>query len=208
VKKEGMTPRKIKGRETRRKLYESAESLFEQRGFEDVSVDDIVEAAGVSKGTFYVHFESKDALIVALAIDYVGKADTNYQAHLDALPADAPAADALLSLIGKIADVLTGVIGHNRMRNLYKVQLTRTVDIEIVMGYNRRLYGLFGDVLSRGVRRGEFKTGMPIDTLAQHFVMAMRGLTYEWCARFPDFDLKEQALMHFSILLEGIWNGG
>jgi hypothetical protein len=32
----------------------------------------------------------------------------------------------------------------------------------------------------------------------------MRGLTYEWCMRYPDFDLKSQAITHFEVLLMGI----
>jgi len=53
--------KKGKGERTRRKLFESAALLFEKYDPDDVSVDAIVEAAGVSKGTFYIYFESKDA---------------------------------------------------------------------------------------------------------------------------------------------------
>jgi hypothetical protein len=35
-------------------------------------------------------------------------------------------------------------------------------------------------------------------------MMAIRGITYEWCIRYPDFDYKEEALRHFEILLAGI----
>ncbi|MEL7654546.1 MAG: hypothetical protein AAGU75_01410 [Bacillota bacterium] len=60
------------------------------------------------------------------------------------------------------------------------------------------------DVLGRGVEQGEFDTGLSIDDLTKHFVMAIRGLVYEWCIRYPDFDLRGQALAHFKILLDGI----
>jgi hypothetical protein len=110
----------------------------------------------------------------------------------------------LLSLIGKTTDVLTGKIGHHRMSIVYKVQLTKTINMEAVKGYNRKLYQMFADVLELGIAQGEFNTELPIDTLSKHFVMALRGLSYEWCIRYPDFDLKEQALAHFRILLNGI----
>jgi hypothetical protein len=45
---------------------------------------------------------------------------------------------------------------------------------------------------------------MTPDELSQHFVMTFRGLCYEWCIRYPEFDLKEQVLKHFKLLLDGI----
>jgi len=54
------------------------------------------------------------------------------------------------------------------------------------------------------MQQGEFKTAMLVETLTKHCIMTIRGLTYEWCIRHPDFDLKEQALKHFEILLNGI----
>lgn len=190
--------------ETKRKLYESAGGLFEQYDFDSVSVDSIVEAAGVSKGTFYVHFESKDALIASFLSDYVSSVDADYKAHLDSLPAGTTASEMLLSLIEKISDVLTGIIGCSKMKIVYKVQLTGSVSMEAVKGYNRELYKMFAHVLSRGMKQGEFNTELSLDTLTKHFVMAIRGLSYEWCIRYPDFDLKEEALTHFRILLDGI----
>ena len=43
-----------------------------------------------------------------------------------------------------------------------------------------------------------------MDALTRHLIVAMRGITYEWCVRYPDFNLKEQALAHFQLLLEGL----
>jgi AcrR family transcriptional regulator len=204
MRKKETSRRREQAAETKRKLYESAGNLFGQYDFEDVTVDAIVEAAGVSKGTFYVYFESKDALIASFLSDYVSSIDAEYRAHLDSFPAGAKASDILLSLIGKIADVLTDTIGYNRMRIVYKVQLTGAVNTENIKGYNRELYKMFTDVLRLGIDRGEFYTELPLDTLTKHFVMAIRGLSYEWCIRYPDFNLREQALAHFKILLAGI----
>lgn len=193
-----------KGEKTKQKLFETAEELFSRFDFNNVTVDTIVEAAGVSKGTFYIYFETKDALIATLLSDYVNSVDADYKAHLDTLPSGITATDMLLSLIAKIADVLTDTIGYSRMSIVYKIQLTGSFNMDAVKGYNRKLYQIFSDVLGQGIERGEFNTKFPIDTLTKHFVMAIRGLSYEWCIRYPDFDLKEQALAHFRILLNGI----
>ena len=49
--------------ETIGKLVAAARSLFGERGFEAVTVDDIVVEAGMSKGAFYHHFGSKDDIL-------------------------------------------------------------------------------------------------------------------------------------------------
>jgi TetR/AcrR family transcriptional regulator, transcriptional repressor for nem operon len=54
----------------RDQLIESAVDVFHARGFNGCSVQDIVEAAGVPKGSFYNHFESKEALGVEVVRAY------------------------------------------------------------------------------------------------------------------------------------------
>ena len=202
--KEKISNRKIKAEETKNKIYKSAEQLFSKYGFENVSVDSIVEIAGVSKGSFYVHFDSKDSLIVALISDYVNKLDLDYKSHLESFDVKTAASDIVISLIGKIADVITCTIGYDHIKTVYKVQITKTINTDAVMDYSRGLYKIFSDIIGKGVQQGEFRTDIPVDTLTKHCIMAIRGLTYEWCIRYPDFDYKEQVLKHFEILLNGI----
>ena len=63
---------------------------------------------------------------------------------------------------------------------------------------------MFTEVLERGVQQGEFREDIPVDLLAKHLVLAIRGITFEWCIRYPDFDLRQQILDHFKILLYGL----
>lgn len=55
--------RDLQRRKTRRALMEAGRTSFESEGFEGATVGQIARAAGVAHGTFYVHFESKEALI-------------------------------------------------------------------------------------------------------------------------------------------------
>ena len=48
--------------QVRAKIVESARILFNRHGFEDVTIDQIMEFAGLTRGGFYNHFNSKDAL--------------------------------------------------------------------------------------------------------------------------------------------------
>lgn len=193
-----------KGEKTKKKLIEVSAELFSKYEVDNVTVDSIVEAAGVSKGTFYIYFESKDELITKLLYDYVIEVDADYEAHLKTLPSGITSRDMLLSLIDKITDVLINSIGCDKMKIVYKVQLAGVYNMDVVKGYNRRLYQIFASVLERGRKYGEFSKELPLEIMTKHLVMAIRGLTYEWCIRYPDFDLNEEAQKHFRILLNGI----
>jgi len=54
---------------TKKKLFDAAMELIGERGFTDASVDEIVERAGVAKGTVYYHFSGKAELVEALIAD-------------------------------------------------------------------------------------------------------------------------------------------
>ncbi len=54
---------------TRASLLASGRKLFAERPFDAVAIDDIVQEAGVAKGTFYNHFDDKDALLGAIVAD-------------------------------------------------------------------------------------------------------------------------------------------
>lgn len=196
--------KKEQGAKTRKKLYDSAQKLFMEKDFAAVSVEDITRTAGVTKGTFYVHFESKDELIASFISDYTAGLDLNYKAFLDSLPADMPACGRLIAITQRIAEVLAGTIGHEMLRKVYQMQLSRDVDMDGVIGYGRELYAIFGSLLEQGIRRGELKADMPVDMLSRHFVSAIRSICYEWCVRYPNFDLKKQAEEHIRLLLNGI----
>lgn len=69
--------------ETRSKIIESAIKLFSTRGFNAASVDDICKDAGISKGAFYHHFETKQALFLALLDGWLQTIDTAIEASKD-----------------------------------------------------------------------------------------------------------------------------
>lgn len=50
---------------TRDRIVECARILFNRRGFEQVTIDDVMNEAGLTRGGFYKHFESKDELYAA-----------------------------------------------------------------------------------------------------------------------------------------------
>jgi AcrR family transcriptional regulator len=60
-----------RGDDTRTRLFTAAVRLFEAHGYTDTTVERIVGEAGVAKGTFFVHFATKDAVITELVRNQV-----------------------------------------------------------------------------------------------------------------------------------------
>jgi AcrR family transcriptional regulator len=70
-----------KGRATRDRLIQAGRELFGEHGYEDTSIAAILEAAGVTRGSLYHHFETKEALFDAVLDRVVAEiADTAAQA--------------------------------------------------------------------------------------------------------------------------------
>jgi AcrR family transcriptional regulator len=57
--------------ETRRRIVINARRLFNKRGFAEVSIDEIMSAAGLTRGGFYNHFATKDELFAEALLDMV-----------------------------------------------------------------------------------------------------------------------------------------
>ena len=60
------TPKTERGRRTRNRLLEAAETEFGEKGFHEAGISGITHRAGVALGTFYTYFESKEELFRAL----------------------------------------------------------------------------------------------------------------------------------------------
>ncbi len=73
------------GEQTRKKILDTAEELFAQKGFDGTSVDRIASHAGVNKALIYYHFKNKNDLIVSLFESIVDDLDEHLTQEL-ALP--------------------------------------------------------------------------------------------------------------------------
>jgi TetR/AcrR family transcriptional regulator, transcriptional repressor for nem operon len=81
-----MEERISKGEQTRQRIIEQAAPIFNQRGYEGCSIQQIMEATGLGKGGIYRHFDSKEEL-AAEAFDYAWKfASSKRRQNLDSIP--------------------------------------------------------------------------------------------------------------------------
>lgn len=58
------TTRRVKSKQTRRKIFDAAQTIVKEQGEEYLTVANICKEAGISKGTFFYHFNSKDDLML------------------------------------------------------------------------------------------------------------------------------------------------
>jgi TetR/AcrR family transcriptional repressor of nem operon len=97
-----------KGEQTRRKIIEAAAPIFNKRGYEGSSLNDLMEATGLKKGGIYRHFSSKEEL-AAEAFDYTWEAARNIRwLHVEE---DAKGVDKLKQFIANFVEHRSPVAG-------------------------------------------------------------------------------------------------
>lgn len=79
----------------RERIVDVAGELFREKGFDGIGLNDLMQAAGLTRGGFYGHFESKDEL-ASLACERALQASNHYWEELSAKPP----AEALRALVG------------------------------------------------------------------------------------------------------------
>ncbi|WP_201301800.1 TetR/AcrR family transcriptional regulator [Streptomyces tendae] len=103
-----MVPKAVTGRVTRRRvrtranLLDAAFAVFAAKGFGRVSIEEVCEAAGYSRGAFYSNFGSLDELFFAL---YEQRADLIAEQVTTALAADGPGLD-VPAAVERVSEVL------------------------------------------------------------------------------------------------------
>jgi TetR/AcrR family transcriptional regulator, transcriptional repressor for nem operon len=164
----------------RDQLIESAVDVFHARGFNGCSVQDIVEAAGVPKGSFYNHFESKEALGVEVV--------RAYTVQVGAYVVEAGAADILSGRgtpLQRIRAYFEAVIEQNVSRGVRKGCLLGNFatelaphSLEIAKAVTDALENWSAAVaqaLAQAQESGELSKDADVDTLARYLVDGYEG---------------------------------
>jgi TetR/AcrR family transcriptional regulator, transcriptional repressor of aconitase len=96
------------------RILEHARARFFADGFARVSVDEITSELGMSKKTFYKHFDRKEDLVHSIVARMLGEADMRVQAVLSMQAPFPDKLDALMKLVG----VVFKTISKNMLRDL------------------------------------------------------------------------------------------
>ena len=97
-----------KGEQTRRRIVEAAAPIFNRRGYEGSSLNELMEATGLKKGGIYRHFSSKEEL-AAEAFDYTWEAA--WKARLLHVDEKANGIEKLKQLVANFVDYRSPVAG-------------------------------------------------------------------------------------------------
>jgi AcrR family transcriptional regulator len=151
-------------------LVRSAE-LFARQGYESTSIQDIIGAVGIAKGTFYHHFRSKEDLLDRLIDSMLAEAVDTLERRLGESGLDAAARLELffsgisawkLSHRSFFLDLAKVLWREENALLLHKVWSTA----------RRRLVPLLGQLIRQGVSEGLFETDRPDETAALILGMA------------------------------------
>jgi mycofactocin system transcriptional regulator len=87
-------------------------ALFAERGFEQTTVDDVADAAGIGRRTFFRYFASKNDVVWG---DFDAALE-QFRAHLAAVPPDVPLVEGLGSAVLAFNSLPAGAQGQHRVR--------------------------------------------------------------------------------------------
>lgn len=157
--------------ETRSRILESAIKLFSNRGYNKASVDDICAEAGISKGAFYHHFESKQALFLALLDSWLQTIDNAIEASKDKT-----APETFMQMTDAFPYIFKTANAGLPMFLEFWLQASRDKKIwEASIAPYRRYHKYFTSLIKKGVEEGSFVEVDP-ELAARMIVATAMGL--------------------------------
>lgn len=160
-------------------IYESAMSLFIERGYEDVTVDEIVEESGISKATFFRYFESKYGLVDEFNQRIAAKIE-------EAIDLDAMlAADCIRAATDTMFDEWLHSAPQMRNLALEFVRSGTQISKHLADPMTRNLVATLILIIEAGQRDGEFIQDVEARLVAPMIVYAWTIATVNW---FDDAD--------------------
>lgn len=188
-----------KAKQTKKKIVSAAWKLFYEQGYDNTTVDDIVEESGTSKGSFYHYFEGKDALLSSLSFLF----DEKYEEIMPTMPADMPCVEKLLYMNRELFGMIENTVSLELLTRLFSSQLITRGERHL-LDRNRVYYRVLRQVISDGQSRGEIREDMTVNELCKLYAMCERGLMYDWCICNGDYSLKSYGAQVMPMILSSI----
>jgi len=128
-----------KRRERRAQVLEAARRIFAQKGYHATSITDIIDAAGIARGTFYLYFDTKRAIFDEL-LDLFFQLLTREVRPVDVAPGARPPVEQLAGIVRHVLDTLFA------NRDLARILLREAVGLDAE--FDRKLAEFYGRVLA------------------------------------------------------------
>jgi AcrR family transcriptional regulator len=196
-----MTPRPDVSEMRTAQIIEAATQVFAKKGFDGATMADIASAAGINKATIYLYFESKDALIQAIAEALFAQELAGLETVRD-MPGTATERLTLYyeMLIAEEAEVLPlmPVIYEFYARGLRRADV-RAVLVDYLQGIAAALEAIIQD----GIAAGEFR---PVDArqAARALNALMSGTFLHWVYSPKEVDVSAQLRYNVQLVFQGL----
>lgn len=179
-----LTQRDVQRLETRRRVFDAAVQVFRRDGVQECRIEDIAQLANVSRGTFYFHFPTKDAVLQ----EFLGDAEAAFVDAVQSLPDDA-SIDLVIATTAT-AFAASWAEDPSLFVEVGVVALRRTADSlasrEEAYGIREELAGRF----QQAAARGELMDAVPPQSLADFFLASFFAVAMGWTQTQPDMTLE------------------
>lgn len=175
---------------TKAALFESAVALFNEKGFDAVTIDDIARRAGTAKGSFYTYFRTKSDVI----IEEFRSIDDYYIRFFKTLSKYPKAEDKILAFTRAQMRYIRDQVGLEMMKILYTNNIAAPGTNKILIDRSRALHELVRGLMEEGQSEGAFRKDIPADRLAIYYSRAMRSVFLDWAMSNNSFDLVKEGV--------------
>ena len=181
---------------TRARIVEAAWQLFYEQGYEDTTVEEIIETSRTSKGSFYHYFGGKDALLSTLSDLF----DQKYLDLQEKMDPDMPAMDKLLYLNGELFRMIENSVSLDLLARLLSTQLV-TNGQRHLLDHKRVYYRLLRRIIAEGQERGQLSRVRSVNDMVKIYALCERALLYDWCLCGGEYPLREYAARQMPVFL-------
>ncbi len=190
---------KKNSRNTKGKIVSAAWKLFYEQGYDNTTVEEIVEESGTSRGSFYHYFDGKDALLSSLSYLF----DDKYAELEKAMDPTLSPIDKLMYMNQELFLMIENTVSVELLCQLFATQLTTNGERHL-LNPNRTYYKLLRQVTLEGQREGLFKDGLSVNDITRSYAMFERGLMYDWCISSGSYSLCQYAQSMMPLFLGGL----
>lgn len=175
-------------RNTRGRIVSAAWRLFYEQGYEDTTVEEIIELSHTSRGSFYHYFDGKDALLSTLSDLF----DEKYESLRPQLTESMTAMEQLLFLNRELFTMIENSVSRDLLARLLSTQLV-TGGERHLLNHDRTYYRLLRRIISAGQDSGELTDRESTGELVKVYALCERALMYDWCLCGGDYSLSQYA---------------
>ena len=196
---EKLTQRKLQALEMRSRIQSTALDLFDREGFENVSVEEIAQAAGCSVGNIYHYFKSKDEL----AIQVTDHVDAAYS-ELEPMYLGDETRTAREKLLDFIGRSLTISVADPVVYKSFIHAMKYPEQGVLKLGEHRVYYRLLRELVELCKHEGSIGSVYDTEAVVEQLVTIHRGMLLEWRIYESDFDIAVRGRALGEVYLRGL----